>query len=409
MAVTATYRIEANLSGSTVKDQFFDEELTDFDAVTPAWDGEVDEVADFDGETDADGDLNDAAGLGHDGGNALEITFDDTNGAFGVINADAVNQTSGVFSLWFDKNDVAVEATKTIDFIMAYDGAANRNWRIRYYPDQVRIIVREDGGGYQYGSYIDITAGYHNYKLIFNRSTGAGDNNGWARLYVNDVLVDTITGIDNDTLDWDYVNVGMVTTSSTTFGGSYYMDTIKIDPVGGPMVDTLAAQSGTYGLSIPVMDATVRHCSFTDPTAETAVTTECWLDPNDLTMGNGDSFYFMTALNFYSRLYYILAGDIYYIHSTVVTDTGTTSTGYHLITDAPHKIRHEWQASSAAGADDGYLKLYIDNVLVETISGVDNDTKTIETISFGAVSAIDATTSGIFYMDDCKWSDEVFE
>ena len=392
--------------------QEFDEELTDFDVVTPAWDAEVDEVADFDSETDADGDLNDAAGLGHDGGNALEIEFDDNNPAYGVMNASAVNQTSGVFSFWLNKNTIAIDAGKSVALIQARDGAGLNSWMLylgntagTYY---LRMAYYTDAPAFAYaGAAQTLTAGYHNIKIMSAQASGAGNNDGWMRLYIDDVLVVNNTGHDNDTKDWDYARFGVITTSSTTFAGSFYLDTIKIDPVGGPMLDTLAVQNGTYGISIPVMDTTARYVSFTDPTAETAVTIETGFDPNVLTMADNDEWVFMDSTAFYARL--LKSGTSYKVSAVVQTDTGTTETADYTITDAYHTFRIVGQVSSGVGADDGYLKLYSDDVLLETLSGVDNDTRSVGTISFGACSGLDAGTYGIFYMDDCKWSSDVFK
>ncbi len=387
--------------------QEFDEELSDFDVVTPTWDGKVDEVADFDAVTDADNDMNDAPGEGHDGGNAIEFTFDDANVAFGTINADAVDQTSGVISFWFNPNDLALEVGKYIDLVYINDGADISQWVLRIFNSggvlATRPYYRTDGGVFiSIGDWENIETDFQNMKLLLSASSGVGNNDGFLHFYINDTLIVSGTGHDNDEKDWDYMRVGIVSTNSTTFGGSFLIDTIKVDPVGGPMLDTLAAQNGTYGMSIPVMDTTARSTTFTDPTAETAVTAETRLDPNTLTMGNNEYFYFLWAGDFYASLLY--SGGSYYIRVVATKDAGTESTGNYAITDAPHKIRIVWEASS--GANDGYLKLYIDNVLMEILSGLDNDTKTVEEIRFGAVAGLDAGTYGIFYMDDCKWGNE---
>ena len=407
MAVTATHRIEANLSGSAVKDQIFDEELTDFDAVTPTWDKEVTAVADFNSETDADGDLNNNATAGHTGGNALEVTFDDANAAYGVMNASAIDQKSGWLSLWFDPNSFGLEVGKLIILANARSGVPLNSWQLLLYNVagvyKLRMLYYNDTPTDTYdGTYITLADAYQKIDMVWKASTGAGNNDGWMRLYVGNDLMRDWTGHDNDTKDWDTIQVGMIYTSSTAFGGSFYLDTIKVDPVGAPMVDTIAAQSGTYGISIPVMDTTARYCSFTDPTAETAITAECNLDPNAITMGAAESFTFISgdAADFTVNLKY--SGG-YKINAVAALDAGSEATADYSITDAPHKIRVVWVASSVAAADDGYLKLYIDDVLQETLSGLDNDTLDIGSVYFGAYTGLDAGTYGIFYLDDCRW------
>ena len=183
------------------------------------------------------------------------------------------------------------------------------------------------------------------------------------------------------------------------------MDTIKIDPVGAPMADKLAAQNGTYGMAIPVMDTTARYVSFTDPTAETEVTVECEFDPNSLVMGNGENFYLVSGdVDFFVRLYYLTASGYYLQPFIREDDLSYTNGGYTAISDGVHKIRVVWEASSGVGNDDGYMKLYIDDVFIETLDEIDNDTLNIDSIHFGGYASVDAGTYGIFYMDDCKWT-----
>jgi RHS repeat-associated protein len=67
--------------------------------------------------------------------------------------------------------------------------------------------------------------------------------------------------------------------------------------------------------------------------------------------------------------------------------------------DAAQLIEVEYKAASAAGANDGYLKLWINDSLVDTISNLDNDTYLIDTTSLGVVGSLDAGTSGTVYFD----------
>jgi hypothetical protein len=55
--------------------------------------------------------------------------------------------------------------------------------------------------------------------------------------------------------------------------------------------------------------------------------------------------------------------------------------------------------ASAPGANDGFIKLWIDNTLVETLGSLDNDSFTTSLVDFGLVSGVDSTTSGTMYFD----------
>ena len=178
------------------------------------------------------------------------------------------------------------------------------------------------------------------------------------------------------------------------------------------MADKLAAQNGTYGMAIPVMDTTARYGSFTDPTAETAVTVEFELDPNSITMSNGEAFFVVrgdgAGYDFWLQLYYSTVSG-YGIQAGYKDDAAASQYGsIQYITDTSYKIRLVWQASSGVGNDDGYYKLYIDDILKESVTDIDNDTRSVGFIEYGAITAIDAGTYGIFYMDDCKWTSTIF-
>ena len=67
--------------------------------------------------------------------------------------------------------------------------------------------------------------------------------------------------------------------------------------------------------------------------------------------------------------------------------------------EASQLIEIEYKASSAPGANDGYLKLWLNDTLVDTLSGMDNDTRLVNNASLGAVASLDAGTSGTIYFD----------
>ena len=406
--MTITKAVELKAASPIV--QYFDEELADFDDVSPAWDKEVDEVADFDAETDADGDLNDSTGAAHDGDNGLEITFDDANVAYGTMDLDAVDQTSGVISLWLDKNDVAIDDGAQVFFASTHDGGGTARWALLLINDggtyKIRANYPRDGLGSANGGTVELTAGYHNIKAMFVRSTGADD--GWMRVYIDDVLEIESTGHDNDTRDWDYLRAGMTFTSSAGFGGSYYMDTIKIDPVGAPMVDKLAAKNGTYGLSFPLHpEAAACRVDFTNPTAEKAIMQECWFNPNGLEMSEGIGFDLFGGGpddEFEVYFKYFAASGGYVIRISITDDLlGGDSSSWYPITDDSHHLRIYYRSSTGDGDDNGIMALYIDHEFKEALTGLDTDTIAPETLYFGCVIDHIDTEYGIFYMDDCRW------
>lgn len=201
--------------------------------------------------------------------------------------------------------------------------------------------------------------------------------------------VQTADGEENDESDWDTV----------TETGTGTLD-----------VAAAAKKNGSYGWSITVDGASnYAQGQLSDPDAETSFTAECWLDPNTLTMAADDQFQFMyeTSHEIFVTLAYVSSA--YKVNITTIND----SAGYHsgteqTITDAYHKIRVVWKASSGAGNDDGFMHLYIDDDYKTGITGIDNDIKTVGLVQFGACAGVDAGTSGTFYMDDCRWTDNIY-
>lgn len=171
-------------------------------------------------------------------------------------------------------------------------------------------------------------------------------------------------------------------------------------------------KNGTHGVSV-VIDGSqnTAYGTFTDPSAETTMVLESWVNPTLLTMATNDVFNAImtigasvggkSATGFMELKY---DGSDYSVSLVLNEDDGTgVATGYHTITAGWNLIRLILTMASGAGINDGNGHLYIDGVPKEVLTGLDNDLRVINSCSFGARSAIDAGTSGTLYMDDCKW------
>jgi hypothetical protein len=88
---------------------------------------------------------------------------------------------------------------------------------------------------------------------------------------------------------------------------------------------------------------------------------------------------------------------------TKIDDLSKLKTGWYQLTDTVHTIEVAWQQSS--GADDGYARLYIDEILQEELGGLDNDTIYITSFRMGFTSRlVGKSISGIFYIDNVATS-----
>jgi hypothetical protein len=70
-----------------------------------------------------------------------------------------------------------------------------------------------------------------------------------------------------------------------------------------------------------------------------------------------------------------------------------------ILSDASHYLEVEWRAATASGANDGYLTLWIDGTQQANLSTIDNDTWRVDRARLGALSSLDAGTSGTYYFD----------
>ncbi|HEY0554111.1 MAG TPA: S-layer homology domain-containing protein [Thermoanaerobaculia bacterium] len=68
--------------------------------------------------------------------------------------------------------------------------------------------------------------------------------------------------------------------------------------------------------------------------------------------------------------------------------------------DGWRSIEIDWVKATAPGANNGHLNLWIDGKAQTGLSGLNNDTETINYSRWGAVAGLDAGTSGSFRLDD---------
>ncbi len=89
----------------------------------------------------------------------------------------------------------------------------------------------------------------------------------------------------------------------------------------------------------------------------------------------------------------------YFCRAFVMQDNGSFRfIGGLIITTFDVKIGIEWKASDA-GQSNGFLRLYRNDVLKQEFTNVDNEDTRIDYVRLGAVTHIDATTSGTAFYD----------
>jgi hypothetical protein len=145
------------------------------------------------------------------------------------------------------------------------------------------------------------------------------------------------------------------------------------------------------------------------PVDQTSFNTRFNFDINSLAMGEGVRFRFMQVKWGAERPFFIVlryeSGQYEIQLNTLLDDLTKVKTAWYVLTDEPHVIEVGWQAASGAGANDGFARLYLDDVLLQELTGLDNDSLWIESFRVGFTSRLEGKViSGMFYVDDVATS-----
>jgi len=407
-------RTDTDIANPSTWDQTADLEegdLTDFDATSPAfvWDQEADleegDLTDFD-STSGTGlaATTDAALAGSYG---MAVTIDDTTGRYGVL--------SGLTG----ETTVTAEFTANIDDLTISNGNIFQLMSLGGFG---RIDIYNNGGTYYVRFYmlpdvgfeytdVAISSGDFTVRYVVQASSGVGNDDGFMYGYLNGELVASYTGIDNDTKSLNSIEFGAVAELDAGTSGTLYMDDMRwSNDITAPYASTYASLNGSYGMAVGIEDTTARYADLTGPANDTDFTAEMEFHPNSITMSSDDSVVIMAGIDTSSndevcRVSLKYDGSNYLLFPEARLDDGTYTPGsLREIPDDWTTVKMVWRGSS--GSDDGRLYLLLDGAEVSSITGLDNDTLNVDTLRVGAVSGIDAGTSGVFWIDHVRWSDD---
>jgi hypothetical protein len=167
---------------------------------------------------------------------------------------------------------------------------------------------------------------------------------------------------------------------------------------------------GSYGMKAILDDNVSIYVTDWSPFDETRYRGRFYFDPNTITVANNNAHYLLFVLNrdnvVVARLELRRYNNTYQVRSGVVNDGSTWSnSAWFTITDAPlrrapHKLEIDWRASSAPGANNGGITFWVDDVQRGNFTNIDNDTRKVDYVQWGAVSGVDSGTRGTYYFDD---------
>jgi subtilisin family serine protease len=174
---------------------------------------------------------------------------------------------------------------------------------------------------------------------------------------------------------------------------------------GGDLSATSAAKlAGNYGMQAWIDDNVSIFCTSDHPNAETRYRARFYFDPNSIGMASGDAHMILRGYSGTStvvmRVEFSRSASGYQIRAALMNDGSTwTQTSWFPLSDAPHSIELDWRAATGAGANNGGLTLWIDGSQKADITGIDNDTRRIDRVQWGATTGLDTGTRGAYYFD----------
>ena len=140
------------------------------------------------------------------------------------------------------------------------------------------------------------------------------------------------------------------------------------------------------------------------PNAEGHYRAFFYFNPNSIGMTNGDNFTLFAGIQGSStqvvQVQLRNRTGAYQLRTATLTDTaGNSLSSYVTISNGIHTVELEWDASTGAGMNNGSTRLWVDDLLKLSQTGLDNDTRRIDRAELGAVTGIDAGTRGTLYFD----------
>jgi len=193
--------------------------------------------------------------------------------------------------------------------------------------------------------------------------------------------------------------------------------TSTVEDSGDLSVESGAALAGTgYGLQLNIDDTVVIYGIFTLQSNNTSgvLRVRFYIDPNDMTIGDGDSFFVQNCLNNLSSTLSVIelqydSGVGYGIKAAIRDDANAYHySSTYTISNAEHYIEYKLIRATNSGSGDGSIQLWVDGVDKETVASIDNYDKFSELriVHLGAYYGIESGTTGFLYLDELIVNDD---
>ncbi len=176
---------------------------------------------------------------------------------------------------------------------------------------------------------------------------------------------------------------------------------------GGDLSATAEAKLvGGFGMQALVNDSAPLYVQDDTPAAESRYRVRFYFDPNGIALGDGDTLEMFTAYSDTSDEVLVVqlggASPDYTLRARLKDDGAAWSeTAEFGVGDDWNYVELDWQAASAAGADDGSLTLWVNGTQEAELTGIDNDTHGVDFVRLGAgfLQTLPATIQGTLYFE----------
>ena len=179
----------------------------------------------WESETDGENDLSVTTGSKLHGNYGLAALIDNTTAMY-VQDTTPATETRYRCRFYFDPNGLNMANGYEIALVETFNDSVDMAFQIRLYYDgsnyKIYALDRADGG-YSLGTKYVITNEPHCIELDWKAATGAGNNDGYFTLWIDDIEKGTNSNIDSDTENVHYTRLGanFIDGAST---GTYYLD-----------------------------------------------------------------------------------------------------------------------------------------------------------------------------------------
>lgn len=180
--------------------------------------------------------------------------------------------------------------------------------------------------------------------------------------------------------------------------------TSNSNDLGDLSVSAASALVGGQGMQAVIDDGNTIYVNDDSPNAETRYRARFYFDPNSISMASGDAHFIFKGFSGTStdvlQLELRNSSGAYQVRAKILNDgSAFVVTNWFTINNASHFIELDWRAATAAGANNGGLTLWVDDIQQQDLTGVDNDTWRVDRARLGALAGMDPGTSGTYYFD----------